>query len=370
LKRPLAIAASVLTLAMSGCFEVDYLLQAGEGQLDLLCRARNLEDARENKDLSPNTRRLLGDVPIVKRFATKAGLIPTKSYEDFVALDRRSVVWVVSAAPTFSLEPKQWWFPIVGDVPYLGWFDKHLAQNHAESMAADGWDVDMRGSIAYSTLGFFDDPVLSTMIDDAPDADGELANVILHESVHATVYVAGQSEFNEGLATFVGDHLTIEYLTERFGAESHEITAWVDGEAYGRALRERLYQAYRDLTALYKRKISREEMLKQKSLYLEGLRAEVGFPRPITNATLAHYDTYHGGEEAFAKLYEVCNRDIREVIRVTRVVTAKDFDKTAESDLTKLVDKLGKRCKKPQTPDRRSAKGEPTAGPSPAPPRP
>ncbi len=368
--RRYAIAAAVLGLAASGCFEVDYLLQAGEGQMDLLCRARDIDDAKNNPDLSPNTRRLLGDVPIVKRYATKSGLVPTRSYEDFVELDRRSVVWVVSAAPTFSLEPKEWWFPIVGDVPYLGWFDKHLATNHKESLAREGWDVDMRGSIAYSTLGFFDDPVLSTMIDEAPDADGELANVILHESVHATVYVAGQSEFNEGLATFVGDHLTIEYLSERFGPESHELAAWVDGEAYGKALRERLYQAYRDLTALYRRKIPRAQMLQEKTRYLERLRAEVGFPRPITNATLAHYDTYHGGEEAFAKLYEICNRDIREVVRVTRVVTAKDFDKTAESDLTKLVDKLGKGCKKPPVPAPRSAKGEPTAGRSPAPPPP
>jgi predicted aminopeptidase len=354
----------VLALAASGCFEVDYLLQAGEGQMDLLCRARNLETARENKDLSPNTRRLLGDVPAVKTFATKAGLVPTKSYEDFVALDRKAVVWVVSAAPTFSLEPKQWWFPIVGDVPYLGWFDKHLATNHAESMAAEGWDVDVRGSAAYSTLGFFDDPVLSTMIDESPDADGELANVILHESVHATVYVAGQSEFNEGLATFVGDHLTIEYLSARFGPESFELTAWVEGEAYGKAMRDRLYQAYKDLTALYARKLPKREMLEQKTRYLENLRWEIGFSRPITNATLAHYDTYHGGEQAFARLYEVCNRDIREVIRVTRVVTAKDFDKTAESDLTKLVDKLGKRCKKPARPNAS------TAGPSPSPPLP
>jgi predicted aminopeptidase len=367
LRRRHAIAATVLGLAASGCFEVDYLLQAGEGQMDLLCRARDIDDAKNDPDLSPNTRRLLGDVPNVKRYATKSGLVPTKSYEDFVALDRRSVVWVVSAAPTFSLEAKEWWFPIVGDVPYLGWFDKHLATNHIESLAREGWDVDMRGSIAYSTLGFFNDPVLSTMIEEAPDADGELANVILHESVHATVYVAGQSEFNEGLATFVGDHLTIEYLTERFGAESYELTAWVDGEAYGKSVQGRLYQAYKDLAALYKRKIPRTEMLKEKTRYLDGLRAEVGFARPITNATLAHYDTYHGGEQAFAKLYEVCNRDIREVVRVTKVVTAKDFDKTAESDLSKLVDKLGKGCKKPLASDRVSKKAEPTAGPSPAP---
>jgi len=353
----------VLALAASGCFEIDYLLQAGEGQLDLACRARSLESARDNPELSPNTRRLLADVPAMKAFATKVGLVPTSSYEDFVALDRRAVVWVVSAAPTFSLEPRQWWFPIVGDVPYLGWFDKHLAQNHAESMAANGWDVDLRGAAAYSTLGFFDDAVLSTMIDEAPDADGELANTILHESVHATVYVAGQSEFNEGLATFVGDHLTLLYLTERFGAESNQMTAFVEGEIEGKKTQARLYQAYKDLTAIYRSKDAPAAMLAKKTAYLSELRAEIRFARPITNATLAHYDTYHGGEEAFARLYQVCDSDIRELIRVTKAVTTKNFQKTPESDLSGLVDTLAKRCNKKKKPAA-------TGAPSPAPPRP
>lgn len=346
MRRQLAASIALVCAALSGsgCFQLDYLLQAGEGQLDLLCRARSIDSAVQNEDLDPETRRLLSDVPNIKAFASKNGLVPTQSYEDFVDLERPYVVWVVSAAPPLSLEPKRWSFPIVGSVPYLGWFDKHLAKNHAEQLSADGWDVDMRGSSAYSTLGWFDDPVLSSMIERAPDADGELANVILHESVHATIYVAGQSEFNEGLATFVGDQLTAVYLTERFGAQSRELREWADGEAQGKITHARLHQAYNDLKALYTSADSEAVKLDKKKIYLTALRGELRFRRPITNATLAGYDTYHGGAEAFGKLYDACGANLTRLMTVAKSVTPKDFDAEPASDLGPLVAKLSARC--------------------------
>lgn len=363
-KRPGSVARIALMLVAlggGGCFEFDYLLQAGEGQLDLLCRARSIDSAVANEDLDPQTRRLLGDVPNIKAFASRNGLVPTKSYEDFVDLERPYVVWVVSAAPPLSLEPKRWSFPIVGSVPYLGWFDKHLARNHADQMAADGWDVDMRGSSAYSTLGWFNDPVLSSMIERAPDADGELANVILHESVHATIYVAGQSEFNEGLATFVGDHLTVLYLTERFGGQSTQLIEWAEGEAQGKITQARLHRAYSDLKAVYASKDSDAVKLDKKRAYLSDLRAELRFRRPITNATLAGYDTYHGGAEAFGKLYDACGADLTRLMTVAKAVKESDFGSGQASDLNPLVETLSARCKALMEPAP-TAPAKPTAG--------
>ncbi len=358
------LGALALPLLLCGCFEVDYLLQAGEGQLDLSCRARNLESVADNPEIDARTKRLLADVPRVKAFGAKAGLVATDNYSDFVALDRKNVVWVVSAAPELSLEPKRWWFPIVGDVPYLGWFDRHMADRHARDMQSDGWDVDVRGSIAYSTLGFFDDPVLSSMIDDSDHAEGELANTILHESVHATVYVADQSEFNEGLATFVGDQLTIAYLSEHFGPESDELTTWLASEEYGNKLRARLHQAYKDLSAIYASQRPKAEKRAEKARYLSVLRSEIGFSRPITNATLAHYDTYHGSERSMAKLLERCGGDLSRMISVVKGITAKDFTRENEENLDPLVERVAARCRAP------APNAAATAGPSPAsPPR-
>src|SRR6185312_14274837 len=112
---------------------------------------------------------------------------------------------------------KTWWFPIVGRVPYLGWFDRDDAHDFADELHREGWDSDVGAADAYSTLGWFDDPVLSTMIAGGDEAVGELVNVILHESVHATLYVDGQTRFNESLAEFVAGKLTTVYLGAHYG---------------------------------------------------------------------------------------------------------------------------------------------------------
>ncbi len=211
--RSSALGLLALGLSATGCFETGYLLQAGEGQLDLLCNARPISHVLEDPDTPPDVLAELSEVPRIKAFGKRFGLVPTKSYESYVELDRPVAVWVVSAAPKLSFESKTWTFPIVGSVPYLGWFDKGRATEHAQSLKAEGWDVDLRGAAAYSTLGFFHDPVLSSMLGDAADGYGDFAGTILHESLHATVYVNGQTSFNEGLATWMAG----KYWMNRWG---------------------------------------------------------------------------------------------------------------------------------------------------------
>ena len=334
-------------MLLGGCVETDYLLQAAEGQLDLACRARSIEASVKDSELDPRTRTLLADIPAIKAFARQKGLVPTSSYERFVALDRPSVVWVVTAAPRLSLEPKRWWFPIAGTVPYLGWFDKALARWSARLLAEEGWDVDVRGASAYSTLGWFDDPVLSSMIPDEPDALAELANTILHESVHATAYVPGQSTWNEGLATYVGDALTVEYLTTRYGADSTELAAWREGEAYAETVHDELAKARQELVSLYASSKSEAEKLTKKSEILRRARASTGFRRPITNATLATFSTYHGGEAALGKLHEACGGDLSRLLAVAKSASSSDFNAPSTENLEPVVQRLSKRCAEP-----------------------
>lgn len=312
--------------------------------MDLACRARSIESSVENDDLDPSTRALLADVPNMKAFAVKNGLQPTESYETFVALDRSSVVWTVSAAPPLSLEPKRWTFPIAGEVPYLGWFDKQLALQQARWLEEDGWDVDVRGAAAYSTLGWFSDPVLSSMIENAPDALAELANTILHESVHATVYIPGQSSFNEGLATYLGDELTVRFLDDRFGENSNELREWQEGERRGKQIRKRFHEAYKELHALYASDLPDAAKLEKKATILSNVRADVGFRRPITNATLTNFSTYHSSREDFARLYDACGEDITRVISATKTLVSEDFTKPNQEELGAVIDLLAMRC--------------------------
>lgn len=335
---------SALALLLTGCFQVDYVLQAAEGQLDLACRARSIESARRDPEIEPRVRDLLAEVAHVKAFAKRQGLVPTGSYEDFVNLDRDSVVYVVTAAPPLSLEPMRWSFPIVGSVPYLGWFDEQEAKRQAQRLRDRGYDVYLRGASAYSTLGWFNDPVLSSMIDDGEEAVGELADTIIHESLHATVYVKGQSEFNESLAAFVAEKLTPVFLAERYGDTSEELSAYLEAEARADKVRARFEAAYEHLEALYASKAPRAEKLAAKKRYFEELRAELGFGQ-LNNARLAGYDAYHGGDAAFAELYARCG-SVRALVDAVKQVRASDFPKDQVDDILPVVRKLEKRCKK------------------------
>jgi len=335
--RSSALGLLALGLSATGCFETGYLLQAGEGQLDLLCNARPISHVLEDPDTPPDVLAELSEVPRIKAFGKRFGLVPTKSYESYVELDRPVAVWVVSAAPKLSFESKTWTFPIVGSVPYLGWFDKGRATEHAQSLKAEGWDVDLRGAAAYSTLGFFHDPVLSSMLGDAADGYGDFADTILHESLHATVYVNGQTSFNEGLATFVGEHLAKKYLAERYGEESSELRTFIDEERQGVARSARLRKAFLELDALYKSKRSDEEKLAEKGYIIASLRAELHMKKSVTNATLAGFRAYHGTSNGFEQLYVRCGEDVARMVEAAKLVKPTDFEEPQSKEFDDVL---------------------------------
>ncbi len=298
------LLAALGALCTAGCAAPGYLAQAAQGQLDLLCRARPIERAIRDPETPERVRALLREVPSIKKFGIGYGLTPTKSYETYVALDRPRVVYVTSASEPLAFRGRKWRFPIVGSVPYLGWFDRDAALRFAEGLAKEGLDVDVRGATAYSTLGWFSDPVLSSMLPNGPATLAGLVDVVLHESVHATVYVPGQSTFNESLAEYVSDGLAEEYLT------SHgllpELVAYRTGRTEGTRRRERMHETYKTLEALYASSLPRKEKLAKKAAILEALRLELGFSRPLTNATLLESRTYGSESDAFEALFVKC----------------------------------------------------------------
>jgi predicted aminopeptidase len=301
-----ALFAALSLSVLSGCTTAGYLAQAGCGQIDLMLRARDLEETVADTHVPPRTRELLGQVKEIKKFGERNSLRPTGSYHRFVQLDRPVVVWVVTASDPLRFRSRTWWFPIVGRVPYLGWFDRDAAHEFAASLRAEGLDVDVGGAEAYSTLGWFDDPVLSTMLGDGEEAIGELAEVVLHESVHATLYINGQTRFNESLAEFVSGKLTRVYLDEKYGPKSQEKAAYEDAERRGEERRARMHKAYEALDALYKSDKPAAQKLAEKRQILARLRREAGYRRPINNATLASFKNYHSGTTEFDDLVAAC----------------------------------------------------------------
>jgi len=228
------IALVVLAWLTSGCGGgLHYITQAAAGQEKLNGRGIEIKEIVEGQHLDKRTRGLLAQVATIKAFGEKKGLKHTNNYERYIWLGRPAVVWVVSACNPLAFRPKTWKFPIVGSITYTGWFDQKEAREYAEELKKKGWDVDVRPSQAYSTLGWFDDPILSTMIADGDEALGDLADVVLHETLHATFYVPGQSTPNEwhtaSRLASGSARMASKSLKARASQEGSSLTPWEKG---------------------------------------------------------------------------------------------------------------------------------------------
>ncbi|MCL2725036.1 MAG: aminopeptidase [Polyangiaceae bacterium] len=328
----------VVAAAAAGCTPLRYVTQAAAGQEQLNGRGIAIDEVVEHDYLDRRTRELLVHVARIKAFGERHGLRHTKNYERYLWLGRPAVVWVVSACDPLAFRPKTWHFPVVGSLTYTGWFDHEEARAYAGDLARAGLDIDVRPSPAYSTLGWFDDPVLSTMLVPGDEALGELAEVILHETLHATFYVPGQSTLNESVASFFGETLAVRYLDEAIGPNSNEKEAFVAllarSEERGRAMRD----AYFELERLYASPRSQEEKLAGKSRITSMLRTTLHLT--ISNATLIQYKTYGSGQEELAALFHACGESYPKMLSALDRVRAIAKSAPPHADPAKLLEPI------------------------------
>jgi predicted aminopeptidase len=235
----------------------------------------------------------------------------------------------VTACAADSFTPHLWHFPIVGAVPYKGFFDKAAAERERARLEAEGWDTAMQSVMAYSTLGWFTDPVFSTML--AYD-DGELVRLVLHELTHGTVYAPGQGEFNETLASFAGHEAAVQFFLRREGPESPVIRLLRDEEHDEEAFFVFLADLLTRLERIYAESVSREDKLaRREPVFREarerfdrevrpGLRTGrlLGFSRvKLNNAELQARFRYRRTPD-FVRLYEFCGRDWKRFFTAAR----------------------------------------------------
>ncbi len=198
-RRALLVCGAAGLLA--SCSSLNYYRQAAQGQLTLLSDARPIDDWLTDQSTDAKLKLRLETARQIRGFAVRQlGLPDNKTYRNYAALHRPFVLWNVVAAPELSLKPLQWCFPVAGCVSYRGYYSKDDALAYARELRAEGDDVQVGGVPAYSTLGWFNDPLISTFIN-YPDA--ELARLIFHELAHQVVYVSGDSQFNESFASTV-----------------------------------------------------------------------------------------------------------------------------------------------------------------------
>lgn len=312
------------------CRSLPYYDQAIDGQMEIMRNREPISELLADPETPPRLRKKLIFIQSVREFAEKELHLPADDhYLSYVALDRPYVVWNVFAAQEFSMIPKTWCFPIVGCVAYRGYFAEEDARHFGDSLKQAGYDVYIGGAIAYSTLGWFDDPVLSTFISlSEPDT----AALIFHELAHGILYVKDDTAFNESFATAVAQ----EGL-RRWQISANDPTGYEKWLAK-RGLRRKftaLISKYKDrLEELYESELPPAVKREHKSAVFTQMKTEFGllktahsgmaaynawFNYPLNNAQLISVSTYHNWVPAFSrmlsesdgnleKFYQICGQ--------------------------------------------------------------
>jgi predicted aminopeptidase len=201
-KKLLLVLSVALLVAVCGCRTIGFYAQAMRGQYQIFAHQKLIDKLIADPQTPPKLREQLQLVTQLRAFAKDELKLPVDGhYRKYVDVHRPYVVWNVQAAPQFSLQPRTWWYPLVGSLEYRGYFSEQGARHYAARYAKKGDDVYVDGVEAYSTLGWFKDPVLNTFID---RSEPELAEVLFHELGHQRVFARGDTDFNEAYATTVG----------------------------------------------------------------------------------------------------------------------------------------------------------------------
>jgi predicted aminopeptidase len=293
------IALALLAVLAVGCESLAYYTQAVGGHLRVLARARPIDDWLADPGTDAALKQRLETARRIRAFASKELRLPdNESYVSYAELNRPYVVWNVFAAPVFSVEPKQECFPFTGCVSYRGFYSEEQARRHAEKLRESGYDVHIGGVPAYSTLGWSNDPLLSTFIR-YPDA--QLARLVFHELAHQVVYARGDTTFNESFAVAVEEEGVRRWLAAE--GRSADLEAFQATQARRRQFAERVSQTRERLASVYAMDLSPEAMLEHKRGEWQRLRAQYpALPAEPNNAFLASVAVYTELVPAFQRL--------------------------------------------------------------------
>lgn len=308
-------------LFLCACSGPGYYLQAMSGHQQLMRSRQDIQSLLNDPATSPDLVRQLENAEQIKAFARdRLGLPADGSYSSYVEVEGEALVWNVVAAPELSLKPKKWCFPVAGCVPYRGFFDEQKARDSADRLAAKGMDVLVAPAAAYSSLGWFRDPLLSTMFS---GSDTRLAAYLFHELAHQRLYVKNDGAFNEGYASFV------EQAGVRVWLESNrrqkDLHKWLQLRKVSKDFSRLIDVTRNKLTRLYAGSETDIAKRKQKAGILRSLELEwqvlidekwqgrsyysAWFDEPLNNARLALYNTYEGSHCAFQTLWETSAGD-------------------------------------------------------------
>jgi predicted aminopeptidase len=336
LKRILDII--FLLLCASICFQcrsLPYYEQAIDGQMQILQKQQPISDLIENPETPAQLREKLLLIQSARTFAEKELLLPVNDhYLNYVELNRPYVVWNVFAAPEFSLTPETWCFPIVGCVTYRGYFKEADARRFGDALTQKGFDVYIGGAIAYSTLGWFDDPILSTFINLSAS---DTVALIFHELAHGLLYIPDDTAFNESFATAVEQEGLRRW--QMFTDLSKGYADWQRKRLYRQKFTALVSKYRNQLKVLYESNLATNEKRNRKAAVFNRMQSEfkalksdhhemavynAWFNRPLNNAQLISVSTYHDWVPAFSKMLSDSNGDLQRFYERCRQLAEKE----------------------------------------------
>jgi predicted aminopeptidase len=340
----LACACLLMILAVSGCQTVRFYSQAIAGQYEILAHQTPVNELIQDPGTEPKLKTQLGLVLRLRQFAERnLNLRPDGSYLKYIDLHRPFVVWNVNVAPRLSLEPKTWWFPIVGTASYRGYFNQDTARRYAAMWEKEGWDACVGDVPTYSTLGWFKDPLMNTFIF---EPEGDLAETIFHELTHERLFIAGDTDFNEAFATMVAQEGVRRWFQASPNAREYDL--YEEGVRHDNdfvklvmATRDELEKVYDDTqlpdTAKLQRKAETITRMRfnysnlKKSWGLSKSGYDYWFEEPINNAQLNTVAAYYDLVPAFQAVLQAQGGDLEKFYHAVENLAKEPLPKRHEA---------------------------------------
>lgn len=334
----------LITPVLTGC-QAGYYLSSAYNQVSLLASGVSVQDAMKDPNISEDEKRKLQLAQKVREFSeSDLHLRNTDNYTSYVKLNRRYVTYVVSGSQKWELKHHYWKFPFVGKMPYKGYFNEEDAKKEEENLEKENLDTYLRGVSAYSTLGWFRDPLLSSML---ALKDIDFVNTLIHETVHATVFIKSSADFNERMAVFLGNKGTELFYLKKEGPDSPTLKQIKSENEDDRLFSQFISKEIADLEEWYLKQTDKNESLRLARIkeIQERFKIELAphlktklytrFPKiKINNARLLMYKTYFEDLSDFEKLYKLVDQDFLKFVEKCRSL---ENSKEPEEDLKQLV---------------------------------
>jgi len=312
-------------LSLLGCSNLYYIANLGWHQGDITFHSVPVKKVLDDPKQGPDVGEKIRFIQEVKRYGEeRIGLRKTSCYSTFYE-HQGPILYVVTACEKDRLEAYHWNFPVIGTVTYKGFFSKRDALREQRELEKKGYDTYLRPAGAYSTLGYLRDPIFSSFM--KWDV-GSLANLILHEMTHSTCYFKGNTDFNEQMATFIGNQGSILFLSEKYGLGSPEVLQAIQSQHDDLLFSRWVDQACEQLSEFYERKISKEEKLERRKEVFRSLQEkfktikplfqtdtyETFDEKPLNNAILLGHRQYYQSLEMFETTYQILGQDLKKVL--------------------------------------------------------